>query len=237
MQPLNSENILWLKESVSRLSHPEKAVWILYAAGLGPPDDIFKWHIGFRDAALLRLRMATFGNQISCVDICPGCSNSVEMNIHIPDILTMAPTELKTTVTFPEDNGIGEIKLPTSEDIEFVLKHVSPENAQTALIQRCFGNVSTKFKGSEAELDSVESMLEEHDPFADIHFSVDCPECKHAWDALFDIVSIFWKEIVTAAKKLLSEVHVIASVYHWSEAEILALSQERRSFYLECIYG
>jgi hypothetical protein len=37
------------------------------------------------------------------------------------------------------------------------------------------------------------------------------------------------------AKRLLAEVHLIASAYGWSEAEILGLSRARRDFYLDMV--
>jgi hypothetical protein len=67
---------------------------------------------------------------------------------------------------------------------------------------------------------------------AEVRIGLTCPECEHQWNEVFDIVSFFWTEIDAWARQLLREVHVLASVYGWSEREILALSPTRRQIYL-----
>jgi hypothetical protein len=52
---------------------------------------------------------------------------------------------------------------------------------------------------------------------------------------IFDIASFFWTEIAAEAKRLLGEVHILASAYGWREADILSLNPLRRRFYLEAI--
>jgi hypothetical protein len=52
---------------------------------------------------------------------------------------------------------------------------------------------------------------------------------------LFDIVSFLWREIASAAQRLLQEVHLLASVYSWHEANILSMSPQRRNAYLQLI--
>ena len=52
-----------------------------------------------------------------------------------------------------------------------------------------------------------------------------------------EIAGFFWAELSTQARRLLGEVHTIASAYGWREAEILALSARRRHYYLELISG
>jgi hypothetical protein len=73
------------------------------------------------------------------------------------------------------------------------------------------------------------------DPMADIHLALNCPSCEHKWMAPFDIVAFLWREISAAARRLLREVHTLASAYGWTESEILALSPVRRRAYLEMI--
>ena len=54
---------------------------------------------------------------------------------------------------------------------------------------------------------------------------------------LFDILSFFWGEIQICARRLLREVHALASAYGWTESEILSLSTTRRHAYLEMVGG
>jgi hypothetical protein len=50
-------------------------------------------------------------------------------------------------------------------------------------------------------------------------------------------VAFFWKEINHWANRILREVHLLASTYGWSEADILALTPTRRQWYLALVDG
>jgi hypothetical protein len=73
------------------------------------------------------------------------------------------------------------------------------------------------------------------DPDADISLDLSCPACDHRWQIAFDIVTFFWAEINSLAKRLLREVHTLARAYGWREADILAMSAARRQAYLEMV--
>ena len=62
-----------------------------------------------------------------------------------------------------------------------------------------------------------------------------CGECGHRWVAPVDIAGVLLRDVDAWARRYLDEVHRIASAYHWSERDILALSAARRQFYLEAI--
>ncbi len=50
---------------------------------------------------------------------------------------------------------------------------------------------------------------------------------------MFDVTGYFQTEIERSAHRLMHEVAEIASVYHWSERDILAMAPARRRFYLQ----
>jgi hypothetical protein len=75
----------------------------------------------------------------------------------------------------------------------------------------------------------------EADPQAEVQLALACPACRHQWQVSFDIVSYFWSEINARSQRLLWEVHALASAYGWREADILAISPQRRQFYLEMV--
>jgi len=80
---------------------------------------------------------------------------------------------------------------------------------------------------------TVVAKMSSADPMADIHLALNCPNCAHKWEAAFDIVAFLWREISAAARRLLREVHTLASAYGWTQPEILSLSSARRRVYLE----
>lgn len=73
------------------------------------------------------------------------------------------------------------------------------------------------------------------DPLAEIELKLDCPVCAASWSAPFDIVRFLWNELDDWAARILSQVHILASNYGWSESEIVALSPQRRQYYQDLI--
>jgi hypothetical protein len=86
-----------------------------------------------------------------------------------------------------------------------------------------------------AVISEVISRMAEADPQADMEVELSCPSCGQRWQALFDIESFFWSEISAWAQRILSEVHVLARAYGWSETQILDLSPWRRQVYLNLV--
>jgi hypothetical protein len=82
---------------------------------------------------------------------------------------------------------------------------------------------------------SIASTAASLDPLAEIELRLDCPECAFSWQSPFDIVSFLWSELDAWAKRMLREIHILASHYGWSEADIIALSPQRRLHYRELI--
>jgi hypothetical protein len=150
-------------------------------------------------------------------------------------------------------------RLPDSQDLEAIAARAPSvgdvQQARNLLFERCL--LAVRRNGRPAEASSsepspdslpsspselppqvVEAVLErmaQADPQADVNLSLECPACNHQWQAAFDILAFFWKEIEAWAGRILSEVHILASAYGWDEADILALSSLRRQAYLELI--
>lgn len=85
----------------------------------------------------------------------------------------------------------------------------------------------------------LEAMLAERlgelDPQAEIRLAASCPHCRAEIDLGFDAGELVHAEIDGARDRLFREVHLLALYYHWSEAEILAMSSRRRRRYLELL--
>lgn len=123
----------------------------------------------------------------------------------------------------------------------FASRQSDEADARQTLISRCI--ISAQKDGESIEtanlpphvLEDVEREMSDVDPGANIYLAVSCPACNHRWDAAFDIAVHLWREIDTWALRLLREVHLLAKCYGWREADIISLSAQRRSFYLELI--
>ena len=119
-------------------------------------------------------------------------------------------------------------RLPTSADLLAV-------KSAEQLLERC--SLSGDGQLAEDFVAAVGEKMSDADPMADIHLALNCPNCEYNWEAAFDIVAFLWREISAAARRLLREVHTLASAYGWTESEILGMSPARRRAYLEMANG
>jgi hypothetical protein len=189
-------------------------------------DSLARLTIGQRDARLLALREAMFGSQLTGVTDCPECGEKIEVSLNCADLAWKTASEPPTEVAVESNGRQMRYRLPTTADL---LAVSSPEE----LLQRCL--LSNGNRLTEDLIGAVGEKMSSADPMADIRLALNCPNCAHNWEARFDIVAFLWREISAAARRLLREVHTLASAYGWTESEILALSHTRRSTYVEMI--
>jgi len=133
-------------------------------------------------------------------------------------------------------------RLPNSHDLAAVNGFSDPTAARVVLLERCLvarkaGRpvpVSTLPTGV---IEAVEARMSELDPQGDTTLELRCTACGHEWRAALDIGRFFWQELAAEARRLLREVHLLASAYGWRETEILALTPARRNAYLAQVMG
>lgn len=202
----------------------------LAAAGGAPHERVADLSIGQRDAYLLALRQECFGSTLACVVDCPACGAELEMDLSLADVALHGADRDRATVT--ADGADIELRAITSRDLITVAERPT---ARRELIRRCItgGVTAGADQLSEPVLDEISAALATLDPQADIHVDIDCAVCDHRWAAPFDIASYLWSELHTHALRILRDVHELASLYGWSETEVLAVSPSRRRHYLE----
>jgi hypothetical protein len=224
---------------------PHRALLLLGAVyPEASPETLATFSIGRRDAALLSLRERLFGPQLTSVVNCPQCGERLELAFAVSDIHVDGepegegpPVELSLTV--------GEyrvrFRLPHSLDLLAVVEEQGSGKARTQVLHRCVlevehdGKTQAVDKLPDEVIDGMMERMAEADPQADVQLTLTCPECAHAWQAPFDIVSYLWAEIDTWAYRILRQVHTLALAYGWREADVLALSPWRRRFYLDMV--
>ena len=126
-------------------------------------------------------------------------------------------------------------RLPTSRDLAEAAQRNDPEAAALWLIERCRTNAAKAISWTEEEVERVGEKMAEADPLAEIRIALCCPTCGHESNETIEIISFIWSEIEARAKRLVWEVHAIASAYGWTESEVLALSPTRRALYLDMV--
>ncbi len=65
-----------------------------------------------------------------------------------------------------------------------------------------------------------------------LQLSICCPVCNNDMKHEFDLEGHLLTILASEQKQLLNQIHHLASVYNWTEREILALTPKRRDYYL-----
>lgn len=132
-------------------------------------------------------------------------------------------------------------RLPNSLDVVAAANCADLNEARQLLVDRCLLEVhQADATVSPAQLpaeviDAIAAHMAQADPQAEVQLALTCPQCSHQWQVAFDIVSFFWSEINTWAYHLLRDIHTLAAVYGWSEADIIAMNPWRRQAYLDMV--
>lgn len=237
MLALNASSLLtaW-EQGVSQ--HPlQRAVKLLALAW--PQRTIDEWarvSIGERDRQLLQLRDELFGSKFEAVATCPNCGERLELAFGKQDLLAQGSPKNNEWQQLECAGFEVSYRLPTSADLLEVTNN--PSQAHELLLERCVEARADGVAVSASALPSAAVKLlgekmAEADPQAEVQILLDCAACSHQWTTVFDILSYLWGEIDDWAQRLLNDVHALASVYGWSERDILSMSATRRRLYLE----
>jgi hypothetical protein len=204
-------------------------------------DELGRLSLGRRDAALLSLREATFGSRLECVIPCPRCSERLEVTLDMNQLRGAEPAIVQDEAVVETAGYALTLRPPNTIDEAAAAQVEDGEQARQVLLDRCIVSASRDGRAepvrelSDNVIAAAMAALEEIDPQADIGFAMSCLSCGHQWRATFDIVAFFWSEIDAWARRLLREVHILASAYGWREPDILGLSATRRRIYLEMV--
>jgi hypothetical protein len=214
-----------------RHRHPLDRGLLLYAiaATEEQPDTLADRPLGQKNAALLRLRQALFGDALSaCLD-CPRCAERLEFSLCASELLAHSCGAGSQV----EIAGL-RFRLPTTRDLARIAREPDSESGAQRLLVSLLDATQPMDDGALLSLTSqVATALEQTDPGLDFALNLHCPQCEHDWTNSFDIASYLWEEIDARSRRLLDEVHVLARAYGWSEREILSLTDVRRAAYLE----
>jgi hypothetical protein len=196
--------------------HPQRALALARLGGLTGADTLT---LGARDTALLNLWRRWLGSSVPCLDTCPACTREVSFDLPIAAI---------TTGEAPAPSGSW--RCLTTQDL-IGAAGLEPDEARRALTTAVTGIAHP----DSALVAEVDRWLERHDPMARVEIELCCAFCAERWERPFDIVEHLWIALHSAGQALLREIHVLASTYHWSERDILALPRARRRAYIAMV--
>jgi hypothetical protein len=238
MQSLSQADCLALWES-GRALHPldQGLLAVQTAFPESRRESIADWPLGQRNRALAELHCATFGRWLRGWTACEQCAEKLEFQVDGQALIASGSDRVQQPIAYAG----SEFRLPTSRDLAGIANESDASAAALQLLRRCLvaeskGSADTLIHAwSDDELEAIGERMAEADPLAEIMLHFDCPACGCAFDESLDLASFLWAEMDSRARRLLLDVHELASAYGWSEAEILSLSAARRHAYLEMV--
>ena len=226
-----------------------QALMLLEAASPGASrEDLAKLSVGRRDERLFALREVLFGSRLIGLTSCPKCGQQLEIGIESAEIHVDGEQTENELLSVTSRGYVASFRLPNSDDLNAIAEQGNLRTDETAtvrkLLSRCM--VELRRNGRKQSLESSRALppalieaivaeMEKADPQANVLLPLDCADCGHRWVSAFDIVSFLWSEIDNWAKRLLREVCTLAAALGWREADILAMSAQRRQLYLQII--
>ncbi len=246
MSALTAKNLLAVWEAGAEQPLARRALLLLSAAR---PDTAYDaWAetpLGRRDAELLRLRTELFGPRLVSVAACPNCQGQLQLTFDAANLgvspALVAPGAGVEVQTLARPPYTLRYRLPNSTDVLAAGQCESVEAARALLVQRCLQSVEldqaavTPDELPAEVVDALAVQMAQADPQADLQVDVNCPACGKEWVTMLDVAAYLWAEIDRWARRMLRDVHTLASAYGWSEADILSLSAARRQAYLDLI--
>ena len=229
MRGLSASEIVGVWERGRGRTLPERALELL-AAG-GHPESPELVTVGDRDALLTELRVLTFGRSLDAVVACPSCAALLEIELAAVDLRGKGPSVQPLELEL--DGRRIRLRLPNAGDLAAVAGAADVEEGCALLLERCV--LDGELAAGHGDL--VAARMADADPGAWIELALTCPGCGEEWSAPFDIVSFLWAELDACARRLVRDVHALASAYGWRERDVLSLSSARREAYLELVRG
>jgi hypothetical protein len=243
MRALTQVDFLALWESGQALHPLDQGLLAIHAAfpETQQHDNAADWPIGRRNRALAEMRLACFGPALRGWTSCRQCADNLEFQLDGRVLAESHAPEPGETIVV---NGRA-FRLPTSRDLARIAAEQDPIGASMLLLERCRldddaeppNRTAPTIGWTEQDLDAIGERIAVADPLAEIMLHFDCPTCGESFEESLDLPTFLWAEIEARAKRLLLDVHSLATAYGWSEAEILSLNPARRQFYLEMVHA
>ena len=207
--------------SLLALAWPERSI-----------DELALLPLGERNALLLELRAALFGPRMEGFAICPECGAELEL---IVDPRALAQGLRSEPAGASEEIGGYCMRPVNSVDLMASSHAAGEEQARGILLARSLG-----LEGHElAQLGESDAALAERfdrmNASAEIRVRLECAVCRDRPVLDLDIARFLLREVAAAARRLMVEIHELASAYGWSEAAIASMSAVRRAAYLEML--
>jgi len=200
--------------------------------------------IGKRTEYLLTLASLSNSSKINLNLRCSNleCQRQMEITIPLLEItqLQQQSENQKTEIAIATEKL--SLRKPTGNDQKLWLEQHFPDegSATLAMVQSLLvSEQPSTFKQVYSQekdwIEMLNQVMEEIDPLVNFNLQVNCPYCGSENLQDFDLGAWALQQLYGVQQQLIATIHRLASHYHWSESEILAIPPGRRSCYLALI--
>jgi hypothetical protein len=230
MNALNGEEILVAWEQSRRQPEQEAAIALLALALPGTSNaELAALPLARRNELLLELRALTLGNRLEGIGECPECGVRLEFAL---DTATLALGLRARPEESIEELCDIVIRPVNTLDVLACSQAISDDEACSILLKRTV-RMSADGLVTAALLQQFESL----NAPAEIQVRLQCAACGAHPQLDLDIAHYLIREIGDTARRLMLEIHDLASAYGWSEGTIARMTNERRAAYLEILHA
>jgi hypothetical protein len=241
MQVLSAQTLLLAWEQAQCRRPAERAVAFIAACTDAGITEIAVLPLGALNAMLLDVHTRLYGAQIEAAAGCPACDSRLEFSLDSGELRPDVYTPRENRLDLREGGYELSFRGPSAGDLLAAASCSTIDEARAVMLQRCLITATRAGAAVEASalpdflVEKLEQAIEEMDPLAETLLDLTCPACENRWQAALDLGSFVWAEVSASARRLLADVHRLASAYGWREGEVLALSKSRRRLYLELV--
>lgn len=194
------------------------------------PGSASRLAVADRDRVLVRLHLDLYGAAISSTLTCRGCGELFDLDFRLDDLA--AHCEPPSSEASAEPWRVGDLQFrPLTGDDELAV--LGDRDPAAALFERVSSGGDTS-PPDQGRIDVAGALARLTPPVA-APIGARCPECATQQSADFDIQGFLLVRLLGERPRLWRSVHLIASAYHWSRAEILALTRTERETYADAV--
>jgi len=242
----NGELELVLAEHDPTLTIPEQISQALFQALDHIAGNNLHYHhianlcVGDRQFLLLQIALALDLDMQWLNANCGYCADSFDFKVQLSQLPLKKAGNSYPFIEVNTSQGKLVFRLPNGADQVIIAKINDPKKAQKKLLRLCFKNMFGQEnkngicylpKLNHDDIELIDTAMSEVAPEPVSILQTKCPGCEK----LNTIELDFFDLLSQGTKLLFSEIHTLASFYHWSEAEILAMPRYRRKRYLNFI--
>jgi hypothetical protein len=200
-------------------------------------EEIWALPVGTRIQCLLSILglegRATLWAQVRCRN--EGCGEPIEVDLTPAELVALA-ADADGASSVRLGDGSLVARLPTGRDqLAWQGREFRDEDDALRSLAADLVETSDGLTMDDALVAAMDEALADLDPLVCFELSVACPYCGEVRSYELDLQDLLLKWFRERQAQLVDDVHALASSYHWSEEEILAVPPARRARYLELV--